>query len=56
MLTSFEAGAVADCVEDIGDSVGELQDSLRELDLINYNIFSFCFWFQQPDATSEYNI
>ncbi|XP_009113052.1 pectinesterase inhibitor 10 [Brassica rapa] len=35
-LTRFEAGAVADCVEEIGDSVSELQDSIRELDSINY--------------------
>ncbi|KAJ0265758.1 Pectinesterase inhibitor 10 [Hirschfeldia incana] len=35
-LTRFEAGAVADCVEEIADSVSELQDSIRELDSINY--------------------
>ncbi|CAN6971255.1 unnamed protein product, partial [Brassica rapa subsp. trilocularis] len=35
-LTRFEAGAVADCVEEIGDSVSELQDSIRELESINY--------------------
>ena len=35
-LTRFEAGAVADCLEEIGDSVSELQDSLRELDSINH--------------------
>lgn len=37
-LTRFEAGAVADCVEEIGDSVSELQDSIRELDSIDQNL------------------
>ncbi|CAA7034185.1 unnamed protein product [Microthlaspi erraticum] len=35
-LTRLEAGAVADCVEEVGDSVSELQDSIRELDSIKY--------------------
>ncbi|KAG7658219.1 Pectinesterase inhibitor domain, partial [Arabidopsis suecica] len=35
-LTRLEAVAVADCVEEIGDSVTSLQDSIRELDSINY--------------------
>lgn len=32
----MEVVAVADCVEEIGDSVTSLQDSIRELDSINY--------------------
>lgn len=32
----MEAIAVTDCVEEIGDSVISLQDSIRELDSINY--------------------
>ncbi|XP_010473498.1 PREDICTED: 21 kDa protein-like [Camelina sativa] len=35
-LTGLEAVAVADCVEEIGDSVISLQDSIRELDSINH--------------------
>ncbi|CAL9237722.1 unnamed protein product [Arabidopsis halleri] len=35
-LTRLEAVAVADCVEEVGDSVISLQDSIRELDSINY--------------------
>uniref|UniRef100_A0A1J3DEM0 21 kDa protein n=1 Tax=Noccaea caerulescens TaxID=107243 RepID=A0A1J3DEM0_NOCCA len=35
-ITRLEGGAVADCVEEIGDSVSELKDSIRELDSINY--------------------
>ncbi|KAG7587870.1 Pectinesterase inhibitor domain [Arabidopsis suecica] len=35
-LTRLEAVAVADCVEEIEDSVISLQDSIRELDSINY--------------------
>ncbi|XP_010430352.1 PREDICTED: 21 kDa protein-like [Camelina sativa] len=35
-LAPLEAVAVADCVEEIGDSVISLQDSIRELDSINH--------------------
>ncbi|KAG7584846.1 REJ domain [Arabidopsis thaliana x Arabidopsis arenosa] len=35
-LTRLEAVAVADCVEEIGNSVISLQDSIKELDSINY--------------------
>ncbi|XP_023644028.1 pectinesterase inhibitor 10 [Capsella rubella] len=35
-LTGLEAVAVADCVEEIGNSVISLQDSMRELDSVNH--------------------